>query len=264
MLSINDFTIHWRNHHSSICSLCVAVYKNKYGIKECDIHDQVAKKPYELIADVEKLFLSGTESETPEVDENGVIVQTQAELEAKQSRLEHEAAIRLMGNYFNRDSIKFLPKMNELVVSRLSAPTAKEEKQKWLRKYPQDQKSMKRRRHVILERDLQVLVHRSPLFGGQKCYLRDSCRNRPWKYSSAANLILHKHWNHKPFLKCDNCEKYFCFEYQVYLHTMKSHPDYFAEQQQLCDASAKLHLQQQDHGSDNGGIDNNNIIFKQE
>lgn len=45
MPSHTAFTTHWRLHHSTICSLCVNIYRVRYDMKENDIHDFVCKVP---------------------------------------------------------------------------------------------------------------------------------------------------------------------------------------------------------------------------
>lgn len=238
----------------------MALYKNKYGLKECDIHELVAKRPYELIAEIQKLF---TSEETPTVDENGVLIPITEE--SKRLRLEYESSIRSINNYFNRDSIKFLPKFNELIVSSLTVPKSKYQRRKWLKKYPQHEKSLKRRRKSLLQINAHLILTRSPLFSsGYKCFLKPGCSNKPWKYSSKIQLILHQIWNHrKPSIKCDRCQNcYFYYDYQLFLHTMRYHPEdiLLLERQQQININSNQ-LQQQ---LISVSTDNNNIIFKQE
>jgi hypothetical protein len=48
--STNAFTYHWRAHHrASLCSLCVNLYRVKYGIKENDLHDLISKSMLQLL-----------------------------------------------------------------------------------------------------------------------------------------------------------------------------------------------------------------------
>lgn len=139
MPSSSAFTSHWRFHHRTICSLCVNIYRVRYDAKENDIHDDICKTPTStsmvqqdsdnsgMLFNLDKVTsqvdivngLSLGHSQRMEDDLEGLVLsESLNEPLVKRQRL--ELPLSSTATLYNRESIKFLPRLVEVTVVPMS------------------------------------------------------------------------------------------------------------------------------------------------
>jgi len=162
-----------------------------------------------------------------------------------------------LSSIYKRESLKFLPKMSEIVVSivppKITAPkktplSSVEYLRSRILKNHMKRKSIRRGIRTLLknrkQRGIRVPLTRrfSPKGSllwicrnfntGYKCH-NIKCVDRCWKFPTKSAQVLHHYWFHRfrcsnlrsfNCFCCDSCDQQFKHLYQAFLHKLRYHP----------------------------------------
>lgn len=265
--SLVDFTFHWKIHHDSVCSLCIGIYRIKYGMKEPDIQDFLFRSPSEILEFVK------TEDEIEDGSSSGLNHHPEGEPLAKRPREELDSVFSSVNAYFNHPSIAFLPRAIDIMVTTLNPPvdtisTPRPRKKLWEKRFDRRNTREKVLRYTIRRLISTNKNYSIPLLltrrgTGFKCFQQECRYGKSIRYTRKSTILLHNSRVHRrPRIQCDQCEAWFPYLYKAILHQRKYHPD--------PEAVATTYTKQRPNYQHNELLHHNNnnlptrITFKQE